>query len=148
VWVKSSEEDTVIDPAFDGINCRVLKNEAAKKLLQKRTLPILDAMSAGLYMKKELNLSFGDMIRTANSLRSQPIGIGSGKRSLASIIRFAVGGRLFSKATVEGDVKEGILMMGQTVGLIHDIPSVAEVIERSVAEAEEIIGKMQTKVGY
>ena len=62
-------------------------------------------------------------------------------------MRFAVGGRLFSKATMEGDMKEGILMMGQTAGLIHDIPSVAEVIERTVAEAEDIIGKMQARVG-
>ena len=68
VWINANEEDTVIDPAFDGINCRVLKNEAAEKLLQKRTLQIFDAISAGFYMKKELKLSFGDMIRTAISL--------------------------------------------------------------------------------
>jgi enoyl-[acyl-carrier protein] reductase II len=148
VWVKSSEEDTVIDPAFDGINCRVLKNEAAEKLLLKKSaLPILDAMSAGLYMKKELKLSWGDMIRQADSLRRQPIGIGSGHRGLGSMMRFAVGSRLFRKATTEGDVKEGILMMGQTAGLINDIPTVAEVLERTVAEAEEIIKKMNVQIG-
>ena len=32
VWVNSGEEDTIIDPAFDGINCRVLKNEAAERV--------------------------------------------------------------------------------------------------------------------
>ena len=148
VWVKSNEEDTVIDPAFDGINCRVLKNEAAEKLLKKRTMPILDAMSAGLYMKKELKLSWGDMIRTASSLRRQPIGIGGGKRGLSSMMRFAVGGRLFGKATLEGDVKEGILMMGQAVGLIHDIPTVAEVLERTVSEAEAVIEKLHEKSAH
>ena len=147
VWVRSSEEDTIIDPAFDGINCRVLKNEAAEKLLQKRALPILDAMSAGLYMKKELKLSWGDMIRSANSLRRQPIGIGGGQRGLGSMMRFAVGSRLFRKATMEGDVKEGILMLGQAVGLIHDIPTVAQVLERTVTEAEGIIEKMHAKIG-
>lgn len=147
VWVKSGEEDTIIDPAFDGINCRVLKNEAAERLLNKRTFPLLDAFTAGLYMKKELKLSWGDMIRSANSLRRQPIGIGGGKRGLGSMMRFAVGGRLFRKATLDGDVKDGILMMGQTVGLINDIPTVAEVIDRTVAEAEDIIKKMNAKVG-
>ena len=147
VWVHSSEEDTIIDPAFDGINCRVLKNEAAERLLSKRSLPLLDAFTAGLYMKKEMNLSWGDMIRTASQLRRQPIGIGSGKRGLGSMMRFAVGSRLFRKATLEGDTKDGILMMGQTVGLIHDIPTVAEVIERTVAEAEAIIKKMHAQVG-
>ncbi len=147
VWVNSGEEDTIIDPAFDGINCRVLKNEAAERLLKKRTIPILDAVIAGLYMKEELKLSWGDMIRTANSMRHQPIGIGSAKRGLGSMMRFAVGGRLFRKATLDGDIKEGILMMGQTVGLIDDIPSVGELLERTVAEAEDIIKKMYAKVG-
>ena len=146
IWVHNNEEDTIIDPAFDGINCRVLKNEAAVRLLSKRSLPFLDAMTAGLYMKKELNLSWGNMIRTANQLRRQPIGIGGGKRGLGSMMRFAVGSRLFRKATLDGDTKEGILMMGQTVGLINDIPTVAEVLERTISEAEEIIKKMQTGI--
>jgi nitronate monooxygenase len=62
-------------------------------------------------------------------------------------MRFAVGGRLFAKATVDGDVESGLLMMGQTVGRISDIPTVAEVIERTVSEAEEIIKSMQANVG-
>lgn len=37
--------------------------------------------------------------------------------------------------------------MGQTVGLIKDIPTVAEVLERAVAEAEAIIKKMHAQVG-
>ena len=146
-WVKSTEEDTVIDPSFDGINCRVLRNKAAEDMLKKRSLPIMDAISAGLYMRRQLKLSYPELIRTANSLRRMPMGIGAGQRGLGSAMRFAVGGRLFATATVDGDVESGLLMMGQTVGRIHDIPTVAEVIERTVAEAEEIIGAMQAKVG-
>jgi len=139
VWVKSTEEDTIIDPTFDGINCRVLRNKAADDMLKKRSLAIMDAISAGLYMKRTLKLSWGELIRTANTLRHQPIGIGGAQRGLGSTMRFAVGGRLFAKATVDDDVESGLLMMGQTVGRIHDIPTVAEVIERTVAEAEEVI---------
>jgi len=147
VWVKSGEEDTVIDPAFDGINCRVLKNKASDDMLKKRSLPIIDAMSAGLYMKRTLKQSWGETFRTANTLRKAPIGIGGAQRGLGSAMRFAVGGRLFAKATVDGDIEDGLLMMGQTVGRIHDIPTVVEVIERTVAEAEEIITSIQSKVG-
>ena len=60
-------------------------------------------------------------------------------------MRFAVGSRLFSKATVEGDPVNGILMCGQTVGRIHDIPTVTELIERTVAEAEQIVESMKVK---
>ena len=141
-WVNSTEEDTVIDPAFDGINCRVLRNPAAEKLLEKKAIPLFDSFSAAMYMKKTLGLSWGELIRTANNLRKQAIGIGGGQRGLASAMRFAVGGRLFAKATVEGDMVNGILMMGQTTGRIKDIPPVAEIIERTVKEAEEILARM------
>ena len=146
-WLKSTEEDTVIDPTFDGINCRVLRNKAADDMLKKRSLAWVDAMSAGLYMRRQLKLSYPELIRTANNLRRMPMGIGAGQRGLGSAMRFAVGSRLFARATVDGDIENGLLMMGQTVGRINDIPTVTEVIERTVAEAEEIIESMKAKVG-
>jgi len=146
-WLKATEEDTVIDPVFDGINCRVMRNTAADEMLKKRhTLPIVDAFSSGLYMKRELKLSWRDLFRTANSLRKQPSGIGGAQRGLGSAMRFAVGGRLFVRATVEGDAESGLLMMGQTAGRIGDIPSVTEIIERTVAEAKAILEKMTGQI--
>jgi len=135
-WVNASEEDTIIDPAFDGINCRVLRNKAAEDLLEKKAFPLFDAISAGLHMKKVMNLSWGELLRTTNNMRKQQSGIGGGQRGLGSSMRFAVGSRLFVKALE--DPVNGILMMGQTAGRIKDIPTVAEVIERTVKEAEEI----------
>lgn len=143
-WLKATEEDTVIDPAFDGINCRVLRNKAAENMM-KRRLPLIDSIWAALYMKKALNISWGGLIRTANNLRRQPTGIGGGQRGLASAMRFAAGSRLFTKATVDGDPVNGILQMGQAAGRINDIPTVAELIDRTVAEAEQIMESMKAK---
>jgi enoyl-[acyl-carrier protein] reductase II len=140
-WVNASEEDTIIDPAFDGINCRVLRNKAAEDLLKKKAFPMFDAISAGLHMKKVLNLSWGELIRTANNMRRQPMGI-AGQWGLGAAMRFAVGGRLFEKATIGGDPVNGILMMGQTAGRIKDIPTVVEIIERTAKEAESILANM------
>lgn len=39
----------------------------------------------------------------------------------------------------EGDVDAGVMSAGQVIGLIHDIPTCAELIERIVREAETII---------
>jgi nitronate monooxygenase len=39
----------------------------------------------------------------------------------------------------EGDMEAGIWSAGQVVGLIHDVPSVRELVERTVAEAEAIV---------
>jgi len=146
VWLKVTEEDTVIDDAFDGINCRVWRNKAAEEMLKKR-LPLLGSISAALFMKRELGLSWLQLIRTANTLRRMPIGIGSGRRGLASTMRLAAGSRLFAKATVDGDVENGLLIMGPVAGRIHDIPTVADLIERTVREAEETLAKLNARSG-
>jgi enoyl-[acyl-carrier protein] reductase II len=146
VWLKATIEDTVIDPAFDGINCRVIRNKAAEDLLKSNRWPVIDAIQAGLHMKKTLNMSYTEMVRTAFAIKSQESGVGGGKRSWASTMRFAVGSRLFAKATIDGDPVNGILMCGQGAGHIEDIPTVAEVIQRTIAEAEDIIRAANAKL--
>jgi len=39
---------------------------------------------------------------------------------------------------LNGDIEQGLLPVGQATGLIHDEPTVAEVIERIVTEARDI----------
>jgi len=46
-------------------------------------------------------------------------------------------------AITKGDVDEGILFAGQNVGGIKDIPTVQEIVDRTVAEAEAIVDKLQ-----
>ncbi len=43
------------------------------------------------------------------------------------------------RLAVEGNVTEGSFMAGQSCGLVHDIPSAAELITRIVAEAEAVL---------
>ena len=46
-----------------------------------------------------------------------------------------------------GDVEAGIWTAGLVVGLIHDIPTCAELVARIVAEAEELISGVSATVG-
>jgi NAD(P)H-dependent flavin oxidoreductase YrpB (nitropropane dioxygenase family) len=46
-----------------------------------------------------------------------------------------------------GDVQNAFLPLGQVAGRIDDIPTAKEVVERTVAEAEEVIKALQKKVG-
>ena len=41
----------------------------------------------------------------------------------------------------EGDPEFGVWSAGQVQGLIHDIPTVGDLVARMVREAEDIIGK-------
>ena len=56
-------------------------------------------------------------------------------------IQHLVAGVRGRKAMEEGDADDGIWSAGMIQGLIHDIPTVEELIDRIVAEAEDIIKK-------
>jgi nitronate monooxygenase len=40
-----------------------------------------------------------------------------------------------------GDMEKGVLAAGQSMGLVYDIPSCQELLDRIMAEAEEIINQ-------
>lgn len=62
-------------------------------------------------------------------------------------IRERVGG-VYPRIMGEGDLDAGAFSCGMVAGLIHDIPSVAELIDRIMREAEEIIrGRLEGFLG-
>ncbi|OCC25683.1 nitronate monooxygenase [Croceicoccus estronivorus] len=54
-------------------------------------------------------------------------------------IRHLVSGVKGAELLETGDLSQGIFWAGQVQGLIHDIPSCAELVSRIVAEAEQVI---------
>ena len=51
---------------------------------------------------------------------------------------------LLRAAMVEGSPDLGVMSSGQVVGLIDDLPTVAELIERIMAEAEATLQRLST----
>ena len=62
---------------------------------------------------------------------------GAGIEELAPL----VSGKRYFKVLTEGDVDDGLWSAGQIVGLIHDIPTIQELVDRIMNEAREIVGK-------
>ncbi|MGF6931128.1 NAD(P)H-dependent flavin oxidoreductase YrpB (nitropropane dioxygenase family) [Paraburkholderia sp. UCT70] len=50
-----------------------------------------------------------------------------------------IGAERWLDASQRGDADDGAFPVGLAVGLIHDLPSVAEVVDRMVAEAQSVI---------
>ncbi len=48
---------------------------------------------------------------------------------------------IYPKVMVDGDMEAGAWSVGMVVGLIHDVPSCRELIDRIMGEAEALIGK-------
>ena len=49
---------------------------------------------------------------------------------------------LLRAAMVDGRVDLGVMASGQVVGVLDDLPPVAEVIDRIVAEAEDVLKRL------
>ena len=62
--------------------------------------------------------------------------------SLSQMIMAANTPMLLRAAMVEGRPDFGVMASGQVVGLIDDLPTVAEVVGRIVEEAGAIIGRL------
>ena len=58
----------------------------------------------------------------------------------AQLIEFGTG--KLRLATVDGNVNEGSFMAGQSAGLVNDVISVAELVQRIVSEAETLLKQM------
>jgi len=53
-----------------------------------------------------------------------------------------ISGRAGLKMLESGDVDNGLISVGQVIGLIHEIPTVRELIERIIKEADEVASRM------
>ena len=59
--------------------------------------------------------------------------------SWAQVVMAANTPMLLKAALVDGRLESGVMASGQVVGVIDDLPSCAELIERIVAEAEAVL---------
>ena len=67
---------------------------------------------------------------------------GGGLEELGPLLK----GERCLKAYENGDVDHAALYVGQSIGLIHDIPTCEELLSKMVQEAEEQINKIQTQL--
>lgn len=134
--IQKDINDTLYSTRFDGIPCRLIDNPAARKALNRRlNLPaaFFNARIIAKQMKMPFfKLFFGVML--------------SGWKNARQLAYFANAYKLILVATEDGDTERGFLPVGQSMGLIHDEPSVAELIERIVEEAREVQAKLSVSL--
>jgi len=127
--------DTLYSDRFDGIPCRVLKTEAAGKALKQR-LAVTAAFVNARDIARQLHLPFVKLLLGV---------LASGWGNAWQLARMANGFNAFRIATENGDCEKGLLPVGQATGLVHDEPTVAELIERIVSEAMEVTKAMTAR---
>lgn len=68
--------------------------------------------------------------------------LASGWKNAKQLAYMANAFKLIRIATEGGDTANGVLPVGQVTGLLQDVPTVQEVVERTVREAEEVIDRL------
>jgi len=130
--IEKGVTDTLYSKRVDGICCRVLKTEAAERAV-RNGLDWLAAFSNSRDIAAQLHLPYAKLFLGV---------LASGWKNAVQLAYMANGFKAFKRATEDGDLEKGILPVGQVTGLVHDEPAVREVIERMVAEANRVSGKL------
>ena len=127
--------DTVVSVQVDGVPHRVLRTDLVNQLESGRgkflALPraginalrfrkmtgakLRDMLREGLMMKKSMDLSYSQMVMAANT----PM--------------------LLKTSLVDGKTESGVMASGQVVGIIDDLPTVNELVERIITQANAVL---------
>jgi enoyl-[acyl-carrier protein] reductase II len=121
---KATEADTLYGKNFDGIPARVLKTPMAEKRMKSRPNPLsvlVRAFQAAGDMKVPLWKILPGMIVEYDKIYA--------------LAQFGAATQDIQAATVDGDLEKGVQFIGQSAGLIHDIPTVEQLVQRIIADA-------------
>jgi enoyl-[acyl-carrier protein] reductase II len=119
--------DTLYTDRFDGVPARVMDTPGARKAMRHR-VGLWSALMNSFAIAQEMKVPYHKLFLQTLS---------AGLSTTMQLAYLAKGFRGFRLSMVEGDVAEGVYPVGQVAGLVRDAPTVAELMERIVAEARE-----------
>ena len=122
--------DTVVTTALDGAPQRVIRTDVVDRIERSpRLLRFPRAALAALRFRKETGTPLGDLVREGLAMkRNQDL--------TWSQVALAANAPMLIKATmVDGKPEVGILPTGQVTGVIDELPTVAELLDRIETEA-------------
>ncbi|MFN2590946.1 MAG: NAD(P)H-dependent flavin oxidoreductase [Actinomycetota bacterium] len=131
-YLRRSVADTVVTTRVDGVPHRVLRTPFIDAL--ERASPptsLLRAVRSAMEFQKISGTRWSAIIREGLAMKR------TRELTWAQVLMAANTPMLLRAAMVEGDVRRGVMASGQVVGLIDDLPTVAELIARFVREADE-----------
>jgi NAD(P)H-dependent flavin oxidoreductase YrpB (nitropropane dioxygenase family) len=146
VYLGKTLTDTVVTTRVDGVPHRVLRTPLIEGLERSGQLTgVMRAARNAAGFRKLSGLSWAELIRQGQAMRRGT------ELSWSQVLMAANTPMLLKAAMVEGRPDLGVMAAGQVVGLIDDVPSCAELIERIMAEAHDSLarlGKLAAGDGY
>jgi NAD(P)H-dependent flavin oxidoreductase YrpB (nitropropane dioxygenase family) len=136
-YLAKAVTDTVVTTQVDGVPHRVLRSELVEKLEQQGPVTSLPRAVVNAFRFKRLSdTPWRDIVREGLSMRR------SQELSWSQVVMAANTPMLLKAAMVDGRPDLGVMASGQVVGLIDDLPTVAEVVDRIIGEAEKTLARL------
>jgi NAD(P)H-dependent flavin oxidoreductase YrpB (nitropropane dioxygenase family) len=137
VYLAKGVADTVVTTEVDGVPHRVLRTEFVEELLKSRALGRMTrALKNAVAFQKLSGTPWKDVVTEGLAMRK------SAELSLSQLVMAANTPMLLKSAMVDGRPDLGVMASGQVVGVIEDLPSCQELIERIMTEAEATLKRL------
>ena len=133
-YLQADLNGTVVTAKVDGMPHRMLRTDLVDEVEESSAVRRLaPTMRRTLEFKRMSEMSWRQLIADGRAMRKEQ------GRSLAQMTLAANTPMMLKAGLVEGDTSAGVLASGQVVGVIDDLPSCEELLDRVVTQAADCL---------
>jgi NAD(P)H-dependent flavin oxidoreductase YrpB (nitropropane dioxygenase family) len=137
VYLDTEPTGTVVTTSIDGVPQRVIKTALIEHIEHGGVVGrLLRALKHAWSFRRATGTSFWALLQEGLAMRARQ------ELTLAQMAMAASAPMMTKAALVDGRLDAGILPTGQNVGVIDELPTVAELIERVMDEAEATLARL------
>lgn len=140
LYLERGPTDTVVTAKVDGMPHRMLRTELVDSLEETSAVRRLGPTARRtLEFKRSSGMSWSALLKDGRAMKKAQ------GRTLGQMALAANTPTMLRAGLVEGDTSAGVLASGQVVGVIDDLPTCAELVERIVVQAA---GELRRAASY
>ncbi|GAA3834099.1 NAD(P)H-dependent flavin oxidoreductase [Nocardioides panacisoli] len=132
LYLERGLTDTVVTTKVDGMPHRMLRTDLVQELEETSAVRRMGpTLRRTLEFKRDSGMTWPQLLKDGREMRKQQ------GRTLGQMALAANTPTMLKAGLVEGDTTAGVLASGQVVGVIDDLPTCEELIDRVVVRAAE-----------
>jgi NAD(P)H-dependent flavin oxidoreductase YrpB (nitropropane dioxygenase family) len=136
-YLEQAVTGTVVTTKVDGVPHRVLRTNLVEQLERSGAATgLLRAMRNAIAFQRLSGTPWRSLVTEGLAMRRNH-GL-----SLSQVLMAANTPMLLRAAMVEGNPDLGVMSSGQVVGLLEDLPTVSELVQRIISEAETTLSRL------
>jgi NAD(P)H-dependent flavin oxidoreductase YrpB (nitropropane dioxygenase family) len=137
VYLSKGVTDTVVTREVDGMPHRVLRTDLVDALEKSRAAGrLVRSGRNALAFQKLSGTPWKDIVREGLAMKK------TAEMSWSQVLMAANTPMLLKAAMVDGRPDLGVMASGQVVGVLDDLPSCAELLDRIAAEATDVLNRL------